>query len=183
MRATKNVPRDPRYSPCPMRTLLLLSLSALLALASCAAAAPPAAPAPSPAPDEAAVERALDDWHDAAAHADEARYFAHFATSAVFLGTDATERWDVAAFRAYAHPRFATGKAWAFHAVERHVSFGAGGDVAWFDEKLATERLGPARGSGVLVREGGAWKIAEYVLSVPVPNEKFDAVKKAILGV
>ena len=46
----------------------------------------------------------------AAAHAHEPRYFAHFAPEAVFLGTDAAERWDLGAFRAYAHPHFAQGK-------------------------------------------------------------------------
>src|SRR5579862_4917078 len=97
------------------------------------------------------VAAVLDDWHHAASAADEARYFAHFATNGVFLGTDATERWDVAAFRAYAHPHFAAGKAWSFHATARHVAFAEGGATVCFDEAAATEKLGPARGSGVLV--------------------------------
>jgi len=75
---------------------------------------------------------ALDDLHDAAARADEERYFAHFARGGVFLGTDATERWDVAAFRAYAHPHFARGKAWSLRGVRRNVA--VRGDLAWFDE-------------------------------------------------
>src|SRR5258708_5967615 len=98
-------------------------------------------------PDSLEVARVLDDFHDAAARADEARYFAYFDDGGVFLGTDATERWDVPAFRAYAHPHFAKGAAWSFRATTRHVSFAAGGDVAWFDEELATEKLGPARRS------------------------------------
>lgn len=120
----------------------------------------------------------LDDFHDAAAKADEPRYFGHFAANGVFLGTDATERWDVAAFRAYAHPHFAKGKAWAMKASVRFVV--VRGDVAWFDEALETEKLGPARGSGVLVREGGAFKIAQYNLTITIPNGKFGAVKKAL---
>ena len=56
-----------------------------------------------PAPS-GSVTAALDDFHDAAAKADEDRYFGRFAPGGVFLGTDATERWDVKAFRAYAHP-------------------------------------------------------------------------------
>ena len=94
--------------------------------------------------------------------ADEERYFAHFAPHAVFLGTDATERWDVEEFRRYAHPYFAKGKAWSFRAVERHVTFSPDGSVAWFDEKLDTPNLGPSRGSGVLVKISGRWKIAHY---------------------
>ena len=42
---------------------------------------------------EEAIAMVLDDWHAAAAAADEDRYFAHFAPDAIFLGTDASERW------------------------------------------------------------------------------------------
>jgi ketosteroid isomerase-like protein len=129
---------------------------------------------------EAAVAAVLDDWHDAAAAADEARYFGHFAADAVFLGTDASERWTVAEFRRYAHPYFARGKAWTFKAVERHVAFSPDRSVAWFDELLDTPNLGPARGSGVLLRVGGAWKIAHYDLSVPIPNELMKEIKQHI---
>jgi hypothetical protein len=158
-----------------MRSLVVTTLSLL----ACSATTPAAM-----APDTAAASRdvatILDDWHDAAAHADEARYFGHFAPEGVFLGTDATERWDVPAFRAYAHPRFATGHAWTFHAVDRHVAFSAEGRVAWFDETLATEHLGPARGSGVLVRGASGWAIAQYNLALTIPNERFSDVKKVL---
>ena len=123
-------------------------------------------------PDVAAV---LDDFHDAAAKADEARYFGHFAPDGVFVGTDATERWDVAAFRTYAHPYFAKGKAWSFHGVRRHVT--VRGDMAWFEEDLETPNLGPARGSGVMRLEDGRWLIEQYVLSITVPNDRFKEVK------
>lgn len=132
------------------------------------------------ASSEAAVAAVLDDWHAAAAAADEARYFAHFAPDAVFLGTDATERWSVEEFRRYAHPYFAKGKAWSFKAVERHISFSADRSVAWFDERLDTPNLGPARGSGVLVRAAGSWRIAHYDLSVPIPNALMKEIKQRI---
>ena len=57
------------------------------------------------------AELVLDDWHLAAAQADEARYFGHFAENAVFLGTDATERWTKAEFRVWASPYFKGGRA------------------------------------------------------------------------
>jgi hypothetical protein len=129
-------------------------------------------------PPSQTVARELDDFHDAAARADEERYFGHFAPDGVFLGTDATERWDVAAFRAYAHPHFARGKAWTFRGVRRHISIR--GDLAWFEEDLETQNLGPARGSGVLVRSGERWLLEQYVLSITVPNEKFKAVKELL---
>ncbi len=147
-----------------------------------------AAPHPPPATDlppgaaKDAVARALDDLHASAAAADEARYFAHYADDAVFLGTDATERWDLPAFRAFAHPHFAAGTAWAFHAVRRAITLSADGGLAWFDEDLATEKLGPARGSGVLVLRDGAWKVEQYNLATTIPNERFSEVRALLDG-
>jgi hypothetical protein len=156
----------------------------LLWLAVVGACSPAAVePRPSQAPPvrspEAAIAEVLDDFHDAAARADEARYFGHLDPDSIFLGTDATERWDKAAFQAYAHPHFAKGKAWAFRAARRTVRVHPTGDVAWFDEDLTTERLGPARGSGVLLLRAGSWRIAQYNLTLTIPNERFDLVKEA----
>jgi SnoaL-like protein len=120
----------------------------------------------------------MDDLHDAAARADEERYFAHFAPSGVFLGTDATERWDMAAFRAFAHPFFARGKAWTFRGARRAIV--VRGDGAWFDEDLVTDTLGPARGSGILVLRDGRWLLEQYVLSITVPNERFRDVRELL---
>src|SRR4051812_22863045 len=122
-----------------------------------------------------AIARELDDFHDAAARADEQRYFAHFAPEGVFLGTDATERWDASAFRAYAHPYFAKGKAWTFRGLNRRIV--VRGDLAWFEEDLETQNLGPARGSGVLSWHSDRWLIEQYVLSITVPNDKFASIK------
>ena len=65
----------------------------------------------------------------------------------IFLGTDGTERWTLEAFHAFARPYFAKHKAWAFHATRRSIDVAEGGRFAYFDEDLATEKLGPARGS------------------------------------
>ena len=121
--------------------------------------------------------RELDDLHDAAAKSDEERYMAHYAPGAVFLGTDATEHWDMAALRAYAHPRFSAGAGWVMHPSTRAIDFAADGSVAWFDERLQADKLGPARGSGVLVRRGGRWLVAQYNLALTVPNERFADVR------
>jgi len=126
----------------------------------------------------ASIYAVLDDWHAAAASADEKRYFSHLADDSIFLGTDATERWDKAAFLAYSKPVFAKGKAWSFKAKRRDVLFD-GPDYAHFDEELETEGLGPARGSGVLARRDGRWLILHYNLTITVPNERFDATKEA----
>ena len=118
-----------------------------------------------------AIDTVLNDWHQAAAAADESRYFGHFAPEAIFLGTDATERWDVTQFSAFAKPYFDRKKTWDFTPKQRHVSFSADGTTAWFDELLDTKNLGLCRGSGVLVKQDGQWKIAQYNLSIPIPNE------------
>ena len=129
---------------------------------------------------QAAIAAMLDDFHLAAAQADETRYFAHFDEGAVFLGTDATERWTKTEFEAYAHPYFAKGKAWSFHATHRAITMSPDRKTAWFDEDLATPNLGPCRGSGVLLLKDGAWKIAQYNLSVTVPNGVMKDVKALI---
>lgn len=134
----------------------------------------------SPQQKQSGIDRVLDDWHAAAAAADEERYFGHLTADAVFLGTDATERWTRDEFRVWAKPHFDSGKGWSFKSRQRHVSFSRDGKVAWFDEILDTQRLGTCRGSGVLVLNGDRWRIAQYNLSVPIPNEVFGDVKKVI---
>ena len=131
-------------------------------------------------PAEMSVAAVLDDWHLAAAQADETRYFSHLAEGAVFLGTDGTERWTKAAFQTWAHPFFARGSAWHFHATRRAISLSRDGRTAWFDEDLATPNLGPCRGSGVLTLEQEHWRIRQYNLSVPIPNALMDEVKTQI---
>lgn len=115
------------------------------------------------------VNAVVDDWHKAAAEADEDRYFGHMTSAAIFLGTDASERWNATEFREFAHPYFAKGKAWTFVPRERHVIM-SGSDVAWFDEKLDSATYGDVRGSGVLIKMNGEWKIAHYNLTIPIPN-------------
>jgi hypothetical protein len=133
-----------------------------------------------PSKEEAAVAAELEDWHLAAAQADETRYFGHFREGAVFLGTDASERWTKAEFRAWAHPIFQRGRAWTFKPHHRRIAFAPDGRTAWFDEALDTPNLGPARGSGVLVRERGRWLIAQYNLGVPIPNALMGSFKAQI---
>lgn len=152
-------------------------------LVACGAAQPVPATSAQLLIAEVAVGNVLDDFHHAAEVADEERYFAHFAVDGIFLGTDATERWGVEAFRAYAHPHFAAGKAWTFRATRRDVALSRDAALAWFDEDLDTEGLGPARGSGVLRRDAeGRFRIVQYNLTITVPNERFRAVRELLEG-
>ncbi|MEP1151125.1 MAG: nuclear transport factor 2 family protein [Balneola sp.] len=127
------------------------------------------------------VQTVMNDWHNAAAEADFDRYFGYFSdSSAVFMGTDATERWTVTEFKAYSKPYFDRGRAWSFTPLNRHVTISKDGQTAWFDEELSTPNLGPSRGTGVLVLADNEWKIAHYSLTVPIPNPIMDDVKDQI---
>lgn len=140
--------------------------------------------APAQSPDgifaTGAIGGVIDAWHAAAAAADEEKYFSYFTADAVFLGTDATERWTRDEFRKWAHPYFARGKAWTYKSTARWISFAPDRRVAWFDELLENAHYGTCRGSGVLVATNGGWKIAQYNLSIPIPNELADDFVKRI---
>ena|GEM_PF-1705577 len=116
-----------------------------------------------------AVAARLDSFHKAASSADFDAYFDHFSRGGVFIGTDASERWSVEDFKRYVKPYFSQGKGWTY--VPRDRTITVHGDVAWFDELLDNEAYGECRGSGVLVRDEGQWKIAQYNLHFPVPND------------
>jgi phosphohistidine phosphatase SixA len=117
------------------------------------------------------VARTLDEFHDAAATGDEARYFAILPDDAVFLGTDGTERWTGAEFREFAIGYFERGPAWTYVPMARNVTVAEGGALAWFDEVLDNDAYGECRGTGVLALRDGAWVLRQYNLTVPVPND------------
>ncbi len=155
----------------PFTALLIAATVLATGVLTGCQAAPDAAPAAASAADLEAVNATLDGIHEQAARADYEAYFDLYSDQAVFLGTDATERWPIDDFKAYARPRFTDGGGWEYHVLERHVDFAPGGDVAWFDERLENANMGETRGSGVLLREDGAWKVAQYNLTVLVPND------------
>ncbi|NGY36900.1 nuclear transport factor 2 family protein [Flavobacterium sp. XN-5] len=127
------------------------------------------------ASDETPINTLMDSWHKAAAEAQFDSYFNMMTDDAIFIGTDATENWKKTAFQAYAKPHFDKGKAWSFTALERHVYFDKTKKTAWFDELLNTQ-MKVCRGSGVLVKIDGEWKIKHYVLSMTIPNDNVKAV-------
>lgn len=129
-------------------------------------------PASTDARDEAAVAEVLDELHLRASEAAFDHYFALFTDDAVFFGTDPDERWPIEGFRAYARPHFEAGRGWSYVPVERHVYIGPAGRTAWFDERLENANYGDTRGTGALVKgDDGRWRIAQYNLTIPVPNE------------
>lgn len=117
----------------------------------------------------------LDGFNVAAAKADFTAYFNYFADESTFIGTDATEIWNKKDFMAWARPHFDKKQTWNFTSLKRNIYFSKDGKLAWFDELLDTQ-MKICRGSGVVEKINGAWKVKQYVLSVTVPNEIVDKV-------
>ena len=123
------------------------------------------------------VSKVLDDLNAFAAAADYKNYFDLYAEESTFIGTDATEVWNKKEFMVWSKPFFDKGKAWNFTSLKRNITFSKDGTYAWFDEILDTQ-MKLCRGSGVLEKIGGKWKIRQYVLSTTVPNDVIDEVVK-----
>ena len=118
-----------------------------------------------------AVNLVLDDIHKMASEANFEGYFNLYTDDAIFLGTDATERWTIEEFKGYAKPSFDRGRGWTYTPTERHVFVSPDGKSAWFDERLQNEGYGECRGTGILLNVNGTWKVAQYNLTVPIPND------------
>jgi hypothetical protein len=122
-----------------------------------------------------AIDSLLNRWHKAAATADEAVFFDSIMTSdAIYLGTDVTERWLRDELKSWAKSAFEKEVAWAFTPKRRAVYFNENDPrFAWFEEDLDTW-MGPCRGSGVLLKTDGKWKLKHYNLAISVPNDAVD---------
>lgn len=122
-------------------------------------------------PSRAEIDAVLDEFHAAAAVADEARYVATLAHGVVFIGTAPGERWAGDAFRAFVHSYFSRGKGWTYAPSARAVGIAVDGRTAWFDETVDNAHYGECRGTGVLQLHDDGWKIEQYNLALPVPDE------------
>lgn len=126
-----------------------------------------------------AAKKILTEFHRCASVADFDGYFELFTSDAVFLGTDASERWEMEAFKTFSKPHFEGETAWTFVPQTQNVSLDPGGGFAWFDEELQSASYGQCRGTGVLRATPRGWRIAQYHLTVPIPNELLpDFVKR-----
>lgn len=127
------------------------------------------------ASEKEAINTLLDAWHKSASEAKYDAYFNSMSNTSVFIGTDASENWSNKDFKVFSKPFFDLGKAWDFKPLKRNIYISAEGNFAWFDELLNTW-MGVSRGSGVLSKTEGVWKIEHYVLSVTIPNENITEV-------
>lgn len=124
------------------------------------------------------ISLVLNLLNEYASKADFQKYFDLFAKESTFIGTDATEIWNKKEFMSFAKPFFDKGKGWNFKSLKRNITLNDSKTIAWFDELLETQ-MKICRGSGVLEKIDGEWKIRQYVLSMTVPNDVANDVIRA----
>jgi uncharacterized protein (TIGR02246 family) len=120
-----------------------------------------------------AINKLMDNWHKAAADANENLFFNSMTDDGVYVGTDASERWTKEEMRQWAKPYFDRRSAWNFVAKSRNISFSDDGNMAWADEVLDTW-MGDCRSSVVLIKNEQEWKIKYFHVAIAVPNNAVD---------
>lgn len=116
------------------------------------------------------INQLMTQWHQDAADSDLEDYLALMHESSNYIGTDGNENWTKEEFRVFCQPHFDRKKTWNFKTLERNVYIVETKNTVWFEE-LLEGALGPCRGSGVLEKYDGQWKLKQYVLSMTVPND------------
>jgi ketosteroid isomerase-like protein len=117
------------------------------------------------------IAAVLDEFNRAASEADSDAYYACLSPDAILLGTAAEERFTVAESRVFMKPYFAQERGRQHAPRDRHITLLPSGEVAFFNELVGLETLGECRGTGVVVKLDDTWRIAQYALSFPIPNE------------
>ncbi len=111
----------------------------------------------------------VNNWHKSASNANFSEYFNSMSDDFIFLGTAPNERWNKTEFASFSKPYFDKGKAWDFKPSNRKWVIKK--NIAWFDEDLDTWMKG-CRGSGIIEKQKGEWKLVYYNLTVLIENEK-----------
>ena len=122
------------------------------------------------------IDSLVNQWHHAAAIADEVSFFGRMTPGCIYIGTDPTERWLRDELKEWSKEFFNRETAWAFKPLSRNITIGPGGQIAWFDELLDTW-MGTCRSTGIMERIDGEWMIIYYHLSVALPNDKLDGYR------
>ncbi|MCG9697222.1 nuclear transport factor 2 family protein [Shewanella sp. Isolate11] len=130
-----------------------------------------------PISEEQRANEVLDNLHLYAAQADWDNYFALYGENAIFIGTDASEYWKMDQFEEYARPT----KGWHYTLIERKTV--RHGNVIVFDELLDSKSYGISRGTGSLLLTDKGWKIIQYHLSFPIPNDVAKKITSQIKAV
>lgn len=125
------------------------------------------------------INNLLIEWHQTAADVNQHDYFDFIDDDGTYIGTDSTEIWTKQAFFDWSIPHFEKGKTWNFKTNSRNIYLAKDNSFAWFDELVTNGKI-TLRGSGVLEKKSDGWKLKHYVLSLPVPNDKFNDVRDVI---
>ena len=117
------------------------------------------------------IDTLLNEWHRDVATFKLKSYFEKMDSSFIFLGTDPKERGSKDEFYSFCKPYFKKKSTWDFKTLWRNIYFSDDGKTAWFEEQLDTW-MEECRGSGVLIKRNGKWKLTHYNLTVLIENEK-----------
>jgi ketosteroid isomerase-like protein len=82
--------------------------------------------------DKQKIKNVLIKFHQAAASANFETYFDLLSRDAIFLGTDASERWTKEAFKEYVRPAFSKGNGWLYTPKQQNIKVIKQGQVAFF---------------------------------------------------
>ena len=125
------------------------------------------------------IDSLINEWHHAAAIADEKTFFGFMTEEAIYIGTDTSERWQRDELAKWSQKYFDRNSAWDFKPISRNITFGPGKNIAWFDELLDTW-MGVCRSTGIVELVEDRWKLVHYQLSLTLPNDKLEDFKKLI---
>ena len=120
------------------------------------------------------LDRLMNKWHKDVVALELDAFFFLMSEDFHYLGTDPDERWSKEEFKKFCEPYFLEKKqTWNFKPIIRNWDISADASFAWFDENLDTW-MEECRGSGVLRKEEGEWKLVQYNLTVLIENEKME---------
>lgn len=125
------------------------------------------------------IDSLVNEWHHAAAVADEKTFFGRMTEDCIYIGTDASERWLRDELATWSRKYFDQDSAWVFKPLSRNITVAPGEHIAWFDELLDT-RMGLCRSTGIMELIDNEWKLIHYQLAIAIPNEKMDSYKLLI---
>lgn len=121
--------------------------------------------------DRRAALAALTEFHQSVQDGDADRHFGMLAPDAVLFGTASDEQWTAESYRAWLSPYLPAAAGRMSMPVEQHVTLSDDGTVAWFHERLDKPGFAELRATGVMTKVDGRWKIAQYHVAFPLPNE------------
>ena len=65
--------------------------------------------------------------------------------------------------------------------TKRKIYFSYDDETCWFDELVRNDKYGQLRGTGVMKLVDQDWKIVQYNLALPIPNDLFPKYAQEII--